>query len=174
MITFKKDNVTFYIQHDPYIWEMLSDKHSDGLGYSEYQYEEKVFKVFKDSEDFDRCDSDIDEFNYDADMFISFLDWFYCQEEFESTEITIVTEHPFWVFHDIMHAEGRDVIGCQGFVNTWVEKDRLISGYNLMKENTDLDLSFEYKEMINEAFKERFKVKEDVFEIEYEYDEDYD
>jgi hypothetical protein len=145
------------ITHDINIGEEMGDI-KDSLGYCNYTYPKKQFKQFKKSDEEGVCFKHELDRDTNPDIFISFLDWWEGNNEGEFITITVVAQHPFWVFHDLCHAEERDVLGCEGNITAWIERDRLQKGVALMKEKSNYELDDpDYLEMIEDSFYNRFK-----------------
>jgi hypothetical protein len=179
---FNFKNIEFRITENVYCGEGIGDL-TESIGWCNYSYEDKVFKKFQKNQESDGtyCTGFFNEdsnasYDDNPDVFISFLDWFENTYSRKKTIIEVEAQHPFWVFHDISHADNGDVVGCVGNVTAWIERDRLQKGYQLMLENGVSDMDNSYKEIIQDSYYKRFKKQLNLEEFEpvYEYEEEED
>lgn len=171
-----------YIRTD--IGEDFSPDPISTVGFCRYDFPDQLMKQFAEDSDggeicaelFGKEELEPNE-NTNPDVFLSFVLWHNDTfPEGEIIRVDVTCQHPFCIFHDLCHIEGRDVISCEGQVTSSLERDRLIEGFKAMEKHGDYSVSSEYGHLMNESFFRRFKEPLNLWryfkEPEYEKDED--
>lgn len=94
---------------------------------------------------------------YISDTDLQIVLFNYILEDIEE-EVIINYEgsNPYWVLHDLCHAE-KDVISLQIYVDGYIENDRLLDGIELAKElNMITHINVELLDIIQESFNNRW------------------
>lgn len=110
-----------------------------------------------------------------ADAIIGIYE-FCLENQNETFSFDVETQNISWVIHDILHAQ-HDTAGCTIYVESSVEKERIIESLRITKEQFPEELpDFMFLEKLEDEFYNRFKVRIDLDEfkeIEDYEEEDY-
>jgi hypothetical protein len=169
MIIFKFNNINFEVIENPRTGNEFNS-YEQNLGACLYFYQPMILKQFFEDTDNETCTQNEEETLDKSDFFITFVDWAGYLKYQEAT-IKIQAQHPYWVFHDLCHAESKDIIGCEGNVDAQTEKSRLAEGVALMHELSEYRMTdFLLMNMINDSFYQRFNepLELDCFCPEYQ------
>lgn len=103
---------------------------------------------------------------YNSDAIIVYINWMLSKNK--SFKLPIFSQHPFWIFHDYLHADN-DVYGVEVCcLSKNIENRRLIDAAVMMKEyNIYTEFSKEYIDNIRESFRNRWKESFDKELLKY-------
>ena len=123
---------------------------------------DKALKYFKNIE------GDIEVRHSDA--IIAVYEYCLCNESREFS-FDVSTENISWVIHDILHAK-HDAAGCTVYVNSDVERDRIIESLRITKELFPSELpDIKFLNGLESQFNLRFGSILDLDEFKYAFDE---
>lgn len=69
----------------------------------------------------------------DTDLGVYIFYWMLNECPKENFKFEYYGESPFWLFHDLSHAEN-DIIGSVFYVDQWIEEKRIFDGLKLLKK----------------------------------------
>jgi hypothetical protein len=103
------------------VWNRLKENESDGY------LDERFFEEWEDYEPGEEQSIGVDDY-------VRFLKW--ALEEEEKVEFEVFSEHPFWTFHDLMHAEyDWDYFSNNQTINTRTETEKHVKALEYIHEN---------------------------------------
>lgn len=139
------------------VGEFIHDYDEDEIGISLEDYIKSELKKREE-----------DQLNVDnTDILIIFLNEIFKHDRGHTRKFEIQYEgHPFWICHDICHAE-KDVVSINVHVDSHIEEKRINEGFKLLESyglrhlyTTDLH------RLVKEMFKERFDTEIETPEID--------
>jgi len=102
---------------------------------------------------------------YNTDLQILLFN-FFLDEEGKEFEFKYIATNPYWLLHDLCHAE-KDVASGTIYIDGWIENQRLLDGIYLAKELDMLrHVNLDMLEAIHTSFNERWKINDIKFDIE--------
>ncbi len=155
-----------------FVAELIENACTFSRFFLEFQMEDLYYELEQDEDliinHFKNLNEEIIVTNADAIIAV----YEYCLNEDKEFIFDVETENVSWVIHDILHAV-HDAAGCTIYVESEIEKERIIKSLEITKEQFPNELpDFMFLEDLERQFYERFKTHLNLDDFK-EFEEDY-